>query len=331
MRGADGDAGLQFVELLAHHLDDRRQLGVQRFRVGEPDRDRIGVEEEIGVAAKAFLQLLVDAIARAMADDRAELQSLFARLPEQQRYVGIVAGVEDHVGASAFQFRHQRGKIRRCGGIAFLHDDIEAGLLRARLVALCHVNAIGAILVNDGDPQILRLLAELLFRVLRDVVRRHHPELIAARLRTEHVFVVLVLEHGGRDAGGHPHELLQLLDPRGHRHALGGGEEAEHHVDLFLLQQTHRLVDRDVGLALGVGINSLDLVTLDAGLGVVVEHDLHAGILQLGAAAGERAGQVKDHAYLDLLLLSIGGRRNAPAPPPRPTAQPAGAQPLPPA
>src|ERR1700738_1110169 len=42
-----------------------------------------------------------------------------------------------------------------------------------------------------------------------------------------------------------------------------------------------RLVEGNVGLALGVAINRLDLVTLDPGLGILVEHDLGAGILQL--------------------------------------------------
>ena len=80
MGGADRDAGLGLVELLADHLDDRRQLRIHRLLVGEPDRDRIGVEDVVDVAAEAFLQLLVDAIARAMADQRAELQALLARL-----------------------------------------------------------------------------------------------------------------------------------------------------------------------------------------------------------------------------------------------------------
>ena len=95
-----------------------------------------------------------------MADDGAELQALFARLAQQQRDVGIVAGVENHIGPGPFQFGHQRGKIGRGGGIAFLHHEIEAGLLGAGLVALGHVDAIGAVLVDDGDAQILRLLAE---------------------------------------------------------------------------------------------------------------------------------------------------------------------------
>ena len=86
--------------------------------------------------------------------------------------------------------------------------------------------------------------------------------------------------------------------------------EAEQHVDLFLLDQPDRLVDGDIGLALGVGVDRLDLVALDPGLGVLVEHDLGADILQLRAAARERAGQVVNHADLDFLFLGLGGNRH---------------------
>jgi hypothetical protein len=164
--------------------------------------------------------------------------------------------------------------------------------------------------MDDGDAQVLRLLAELFLGVLRDEIHRHQAELVAGSLRAEYVFEVLVGEHRGRNAGRDPHKILQLLDARGHRHALRRGEEAEQHVDLFLLDQPHRLVDRNIRLALGIGIDRFDLVTLDAGLGVLVEHDLGADILQLGAAAGERAGQVVNHADLDFLFLGLGGNRH---------------------
>ena len=261
--------------------------------------------------AETFLQLLVDAVARAVADQRAELQPLFARLAQQQRDVGIVAGMEDHVGPGTLQLGDQRRKIGRGRRITFLQHDVEAGLLGAGHVALGYVDAVGAVLVDDGDAQILRLLAELGLGVLGDEVHRHQAELVAARLRTEDILVVLVLEHRRGNAGGDPHELLELLDPGGHRHALRRREEAEQHVDLFLLDQAHRLVDGDIGLALGVGIDRLDLVAFDAGLGVLVEHDLGADILQLRAAARQRAGQVENDADLDFLFLGVGGSRHA--------------------
>ncbi len=88
-------------------------------------------------------------------------------------------------------------------------------------------------------------------------------------------------------------------------------EEAQQHVDLFLLDQANRLVDGDIRLALGVGVDRLDLVTFHPGLGVLVEHDLGAGVLQLRTPARERTGEVVDHADLDFLFLSLGGNRHA--------------------
>ncbi len=117
--------------------------------------------------------------------------------------------------------------------------------------------------------------------------------------------------HPRGNAGGDPHELLELLDTGGHRHALRRRKEAQEHVDLFLLDQADRLVDGDIGLALGVGVDRLDLVAFDPGLAELVEHDLGADVLQLRTAARERAGQVVNHADLDFLFLSLGGYRHA--------------------
>ena len=174
-------------------------------------------------------------------------------------------------------------------------------------------------------------LPNLACDVLGDEVHRHHAELVAARLRAEDIFVILVVEHRRGNAGGDPHELLELLDAGGHRHALRRREEAQQHVDLFLLDQADRLVDGDVGLALGVGVDRLDLVTFHPGLGVLVEHDLGADVLQLGTAARERAGQVVDHADLDFLFLGLGGNRHAQRHAPRQSARRAGGQPYAPA
>src|SRR5262249_41286057 len=85
------------------------------------------------------------------------------------------------------------------------------------------------------------------------------------------------------------------------------------HVDLLLLDQPHGLIDGDVRLALGVGVDRLELVALDAALlDEVVDHDLRAERVKLGAAAGERARVVVDDADLELLGLrgSIGGKRH---------------------
>jgi hypothetical protein len=187
-----------------------------------------------------------------------------------------------------------------------LHD-VEARLLRALLVAARHVDAVGAVLVDDRDAEVLGILAELFLRVLGEEVGRHQPELASAGLRAEDVLQVPVLEHRRGDAGGDPHELLELLDPGGDGDALRRGVEAEQHVHLLLLDQADGLVDGDVGLALRVGVHRLDLVAADAALlGEVVDHDLGAERVELGPAARERPGVVIDHADLDLLALGLG-------------------------
>src|SRR5207245_1860146 len=76
------------------------------------------------------------------------------------------------------------------------------------------------------------------------------------------------------------------------------------------LDQPHGLVDGDVGLALGVGVHRFDLIALDAALlDEVVDHDLGAERVELGAAARERAGVVIDDADLQLLALRRRVRR----------------------
>ena len=74
-----------------------------------------------------------------------------------------------------------------------------------------------------------------------------------------------------------------------------------------------RFVDRDIRLALGVGMRrprpcSLRLPVLAVDWS---EHDLGADILQLRTAARERTGEVVDDADLDFLFLSLGGNRHS--------------------
>jgi hypothetical protein len=80
-----------------------------------------------------------------------------------------------------------------------------------------------------------------------------------------------------------------------------------------VFDQTYRFVDRNVRLALRVRIDRLKLVALDAALlDEIIEHDLGAERVQLGAAARERAAIVVDHADLDLLcVLRVHGHRDA--------------------
>jgi hypothetical protein len=235
------------------------------------------------------------------------MQAQFARLAQEQGDVRVIAGVEDHVGPSPLQLGDERGQVGGRGGIAFVQSYLETGLRRAFGAALGDVGAVGPVLVDDGDAQILRVLAELRLGIGRDHRGRGQAPLRAVGLRPEDVLQIAPFQHRRGDAGGNPHEFLELLDPRRRRHALGRGDEAEQHVDLFLLDEAHRLVDRHVGLRLRVGVDRVDLVAVDAALRVEpVDHDLGAEIVQLGAAAGEGSGQIVDDADLDRLVGVVG-------------------------
>ena len=128
MRGADRDPRLRLVELLADHLDDRRQFRIHRLLVGEPDRDRISVEDVVDVGAETFLQLLVNAVAGAVADERCKLQALLARLAPEQSDVRVITGVEDHVGPRA-QHGVEIGEGAVVAGGAAVGRDVPAGKL----------------------------------------------------------------------------------------------------------------------------------------------------------------------------------------------------------
>jgi len=111
--------------------------------------------------------------------------------------------------------------------------------------------------------------------------------LIAGRLRTEDIFVVLAVEHAGGNAGGDPMNFF-ICSTRAATGTHCAMRRSHEHVDLFLLQQAYSLVDGDIGFALRVGIDRLDLVSLNAVFDVLVDHDLDAGVLQLRTAARER-------------------------------------------
>ena len=131
-------------------------LGIEQLR-----RDRIDVVEEVDVVLEGLDQLVDLAVAGAVADQRRELQAGFLGLAQEQRDVGIVAGVQDHVGLGAPQLGDERGEVGRGGGIALLVHDLDAELLALGLVAHGDADAVGAVLVDDGDLDVLDLLAEL--------------------------------------------------------------------------------------------------------------------------------------------------------------------------
>ena len=91
---------------------------------------------------------------------------------------------------------------------------------------------------------------------------------------------------------------------------MGARIDAHDQVDVLLVEQALGLGDRDLGLGLGIGDHRRDLVALDAALLVDhVDRDLRADRRGLGAAGRERAGEVVDHADLDLALVLRRERR----------------------
>ena len=74
--------------------------------------------------------------------------------------------------------------------------------------------------MDDRDFQLARLDAEFLFGIRGQKVGGGSPEHAAVHLRAEDVFQAAILQNGGGDACGDPHELLELIDARRHRYAL---------------------------------------------------------------------------------------------------------------
>src|SRR5437667_120445 len=308
-----GDVRRQFARPLQrlvalHHL--ARQLAdarLERLRVEQLRGRRVDGMEIVDVVAEALAQLVDLAVPGAVADHRLELQALLLRLAQEQRDVGVVAGVQQHVGTRALELGDQAGQVGRGRRVAFLEHDVHAVLPALRLVARGDAGAVGAVLVDDGDLHALRRDAEFRLRVVINVVARGGAELVAVRLRAEHVGELPVLEHRGGDAHVHPQELLAGIDLLHHGHALRARVHAHDQVHLLLVDEARHLVDRDVDLRLRVGEHGVDPVALDAAF--LVEHvDRRPGaeLRRLRAAAGERAGDVVDEADLDFLLLRRG-------------------------
>ena len=152
--------------------------------------------------------------------------------------------------------------------------------------------------MDQRDLDVLGLHAELGLGVLADEARKGLAILVGINLRAEDVLQVLVLEHGGRNRGRDPEDLFLLLDLGGERDRVRTGIDAVDDVDLFLVDQAIGLVDRNVGLALGIGGDRSDLVlAADAALLVdEVDGDLRADRGGHRAAGSKRAGQVVDQA-----------------------------------
>src|SRR5207249_11076800 len=90
---------------------------------------------------------------RSVADHRLELQALLLRLAQEQRDVGVVAGVQQHVGTRALELGDQAGQVGRGRRVAFLEHDVHAVLPALRLVARGDAGAVRAVLVDDRSEE----------------------------------------------------------------------------------------------------------------------------------------------------------------------------------
>ena len=215
--------------------------------------------------------------------------------------------MRDHVGLRALELGHQHREIGGGRGIAFLEHDLESGLLGIGLVGGGDADAVGTVLVNQRDLDVLGLHAEFRLGMFGKEAREGLAVLVGVNLRAEHVLQVLVLEHGGRNRGGDPEDLLLLLDLRGKRDRMRTRKNAVDDVDLLLVDQACGFVDGDVGLALGVGVDRSDLVlAADAAFLIdEVDRDLRADRGGDRATRSERTGEVVDHADAHRLGLRL--------------------------
>jgi hypothetical protein len=162
--------------------------------------------------------------------------------------------------------------------------------------------------VDDCDLDAARLGAELRLGILGDEGGKRLAVLVGMDLGAEDVLQVLVLEHGGRDCGRDPENLLVRLDLGGERHRVCAGIDAVDDLHLLLADQTLDLVDRDIDLALAIGVDGYDLVFAGDPAALVdeINGDLGADRARHRPAGGERAGKVIDDTDADRLSFGAG-------------------------
>ena len=306
-------AGLRLVAI-HHDLDQVAHGGRQRLGIEQLRRHRIDVAEIVDIGPEGVAQLVDLAVARAVADQHLEAQAGLARLAQEQRDVRVVAGVQDNVGARAPELGHQRGKIRCARRVAFPeHDLIDAARLALRDIRLGDAGAVRSVLVDHRDLEVLGIDAELGLGMLREERRTGFAVLIGMNLCPEHVVEVLALEHRGGDGGGNPKDLFPCLELGGERHRMRARIDAENDVDVFLVDQALRLIDGHVGLALGIGLDRLDLVFAEHAAVLVgeIHRDLRADRARQRPGRRERAGQIVEHADPDRFFLRPDERGHA--------------------
>src|SRR5712664_784535 len=309
----DRDVGLEGLVALHHLLGQGGHARLELARVDELGRGRIRGVEALRVLAEGLLQLGELAVPGPVADVDPQPQPLLPGLVEEQVDVRVVAGVEQHVGPRGAQLGYERGEVGGLDRVAFLEHHLHADLLGLRLVGRGHAGAVGPVLVDDGGPDVLGRLLQLLLRVVGDVIDGAGAEEGAVGLGPEGELEVPVLDHRVRDGGGDPEELLLLVDPLRDRDRVGARVDAGQDVDLLDVQQALRLVDRHVSLGLAVAVHLDDLVLAEHAALLVDVVDDHLGPAPAVERAGgrERARVVVERADLDGLGLRDRGRRGS--------------------
>jgi len=192
------------------------------------------------------------------------------------------------------------------GGVALFHDDLHSHPLGLRLAGGGHARAVGAVLVDDGDAQVLGRLLEALLRKGGDVLHGQCPEGAARGLGPERVLEVPVLEHRVRDGGGDPQKLLLPVHALRDRHGVRARVDAGEDVHVLGVEEPLRLIDGDVGLGLRIRVHAHDLVLAQHAALVVgpVDGELGPAVVEERARRRERPAEVEDQADLDGLLLT---------------------------
>jgi len=152
--------------------------------------------------------------------------------------------------------------------------------------------------VDYCDLDVLRVGAELGLSVIGDEGDERFAVLVGMNLPAENVLQVFVLEDRSCDRGCDPQDLFLRVNLGCERHGLRAGVNAIHDVDFLLIDQPLDFIDRDINLALAVGIGRDDLVFAGDAAALIDEIDryLRADRACRRAARGEWTGQVIDDA-----------------------------------
>jgi hypothetical protein len=162
--------------------------------------------------------------------------------------------------------------------------------------------------VEDRHFDILRIGSELRLGVVGDEGHKGLAVLVGMNLAAEDILQVFVFEDRGCDRCRDPQDLFLCVDLGGERHRVSAGVNAVDDLDLLLIDQPLHFIDRDIHLALTIGIDGNYLVLAGDAAALVdkINRDLRARRTCRRATGSEWTGQVIDDANPNGLRLSAG-------------------------